>query len=141
MNKQINQNQKEIINRFSEFQDWFETYEYLIKIGKTFEGMNESLKTEKNTLSGCQSNVWILAEQKNNNMYYQADSDSLLIRGMIALLFQVVNQQSAEDIAESDLYFIKEIGLDTHLSPSRGNGLNALVKQIKSTAKNAISDP
>jgi cysteine desulfuration protein SufE len=138
MTKTINKIQDEIIKEFSNFKDWFETYEYLIKLGKSLEPTDEELKSEKNTISGCQSQVWLKAELKNDKIHYLADSDSLFTKGMIKLLLRVLDNQIPEEIVETDLYFIDKISLGTNLSPSRVNGLNTIVKQIKSYAEEVI---
>ncbi len=127
--------QDEIIHEFSQLPDWFAKYEYLINLGKSLNTLDESLKTEKNTLPGCQSTVWITATLQNNTIHYEADSDSLIVKGMLSLLLNVFNNQTPETIKNADLYFIESTGLDSHLSPSRVNGLFSIINHIKSTAE------
>jgi cysteine desulfuration protein SufE len=107
----------------------------MIKLGKNLETLDEKEKTEENQLEGCQFQVWIIAENKNDNIYYLADSDSLIVKGMISLLLRILNNQYPDDIVNADLYFIDKIGLSSNLSPSRVNGLMTIVKQIKTIAK------
>ncbi len=140
MKKSINQIQDEIIAECAQFKDWFETYAYLINQGKQLIGLDESMKTDDNTISGCQSMIWIKTERKQNRLFFKADSDSKLVKGMIALLLRVVNNKSPEAIDTSDLYFIKEIGLDSHLSPKRSSGLNSVINYIKTTAQSELKD-
>jgi len=139
MSKKINTIQDEIIDEFSTLNDWFDKYEYLINRGKSLEPADEKLKSEENSISGCQSQVWIKAEMRDERIHYLADSDSLIIKGMISLLLRVLNNQSPENIVNSDLYFIDKIGLNSNLSPARVNGLMSIVKQIKSSAKIALN--
>lgn len=135
MSIKINKIQDMIIEEFFKLNDWFDVYEYLIKIGKSLEPLDEKLKSEENSLSGCQSKVWLKAEIRDERIHYLADSDSLITKGMLILLLRVLNNQYPEDIVNSDLYFIDKIGLNSNLSPSRVNGLMSIVKQIKSYAK------
>ena len=133
----INNIQDDIIAEFSSITDWFDKYEYLISLGKSHKSMDTALQTEENSLTGCQSQVWLRAEIKNNRIYYFADSDSLITKGLISLLLRVVNNQCPKDIAKAELYFIDKIGLNSNLSPARVNGLMSIVKQIKSYARKA----
>jgi len=135
MNSKINLIQDMIIEEFTKLDDWFDKYEYLISLGKKLEPLDEKLKNEENSISGCQSNVWIKAEIQDKKVNYLADSDSLIVKGMISLLLRVLNNQHPKDIVNTDLYFIDKIGLSSNLSPSRANGLMSIVKQIKSYAK------
>jgi cysteine desulfuration protein SufE len=135
MSKKINTIQDEIIDEFSTLNDWFDKYEYLINRGKSLEPADEKLKSEENSISGCQSQVWIKAEMRDERIHYLADSDSLITKGMISLLLRVLNNQFPEDIVNSDLYFIDKIDLNSNLSPARVNGLMSIVKQIKSSAE------
>ena len=135
MSEKINKIQDEIIEEFSTLNDWFDKYEYLINLGKSLEPLDEKLKSEENSIRGCQSQVWIKAEMRDERIHYLADSDSLIIKGMISLLLRVLNNHYPEDIINSDLYFIDKIGLNSNLSPARVNGLMSIVKQIKSSAK------
>ena len=135
MNIKINKIQDEIIEEFSKLNDWFDKYEYLIKLGKSLESLDENLKSDENSIIGCQSQVWLIAEMSDEKIHYLADSDSLITKGIISLLFRVLNDQYPEDIVNADLYFIDKIGLNSNLSPSRVNGLMSILKQIKSSAK------
>ena len=137
MSKKINKSQDEIIEEFSKLNDWFDKYEYLIGLGKSLEPLDEKLKSEENSISGCQSQVWIKAEMRDERIHYLADSDSLITKGMISLLLRVLNNQYPENIINSDLYFIDKIGLNSNLSPARVNGLMSIVKQIRSSAEMA----
>jgi len=135
MSKNMDTIQDEIIADFSQFNDWFDAYEYLIKKGRSLEQFDETLKSEATSIGSCQSNVWIYAEWENKGIHYSADSDSLLVKGLISLLFDVVNDHNPEDIIKTQLYFIEELQLDTHLSPSRLTGLHSIIKKIKTYAK------
>lgn len=137
MSNQLNKIQNNIIKEFSKFNDWLDIYEYIIKLGMDLESVDEKLKSEENLLSGCQSQVWLKAEVKNNKIYYFADSDSLITRGILSLILRVVNKQDFEDIKNADFYFIDRIGLKSNLSPSRANGLLSIIKNIKSLANKA----
>jgi cysteine desulfuration protein SufE len=134
----INDIQDRIIEEMSRLDDWLSKYEYLIHLGRHFTPLAEDLRTDENAMPGCQSNVWLTAETSGDVMSFQADSDSLITRGMLALLLRVLNHQSPRDIAECDLYFLERIGLRNNLSPSRANGLAAMVKQLKAFAAAAI---
>ena len=138
MSIKINKIQDMIIEEFSELNDWFDKYEYLINIGKTLEPLDEKLKSEEKSISGCQSEAWLKAEIIDKKIHYLADSDSLITKGMLSLLLRVLNNQNPEDIVNSDLYFIDKIGLNSNLSPSRVNGLVSIVKHIKSYAKTPL---
>jgi len=130
----INDIQDQIIKEFSGLHDWLDKYEYLITLGKSHYVSDEELKTDEHVISGCQSNVWLKTEIKNNKILFTADSDALITRGIISLLLRVLSNQTADDIIHADLYFIEKIGLASSLSPSRANGLAAIVKQIQTTA-------
>lgn len=127
----IDRIQNEIIEEMSALDDWMDKYEYLIKLGRNFDPQDEKFKTEENALKGCQSKVWISAELQDNKISFSADSDSLIIKGILALLLRVLNNQPLKDVAHSDLYFIDRIGLSTNLSPSRANGLASIVQHLK----------
>lgn len=127
----INTIQDQIIEDFSRLDGWFDKYEYLINAGQSLQGMEEYLRTEDNQINGCQSQVWLIAEQKDDKFYFTADSDALITRGLLALLMRILNGQSRQDIEKCDLYFIEQTGLGAHLSPSRANGLAYVVKQMK----------
>jgi cysteine desulfuration protein SufE len=126
----INEIQDRIIEELLPLNNWFEKYEYLIGLGKALKPLNEEFKTDENLISGCQSKVWMKAEKKDNKIYMTADSDTLITKGIIALLLRVFNNQSPEDIINCNLYFVEKIGLSTNLSPARANGVVSIVKQI-----------
>jgi cysteine desulfuration protein SufE len=134
MTSNIQAIQDEIIDEFRQLPDWFAKYEYLIKLGKSLKTLDESLKTEENLLPSCQSTVWITAQSQDNRIHYGADSDSLLVKGMLYLILKVFNDQTPETIKNTDLYFIESTGLDSHLSPSRVNGLFSIIDHMKSSA-------
>ena len=127
----INEIQDEIIEEFSMMDDWMDRYELLVDYGKGLNGFPEEQRTKQNLIDGCQSQVWFTAELKDGRVVYQADSDAILVKGIVSLLLRVLNNQPAKDIANADLYFIKEIGLQEHLSPTRSNGLAAMLHQMK----------
>ena len=127
----INEIQECIINEMSSLNDWLDKYEYLINLGKKHISMDDQYKYEKNALQGCQSQVWIRAELKNDRISFSGDSDSLITRGILSLLLRVFDNQPHKDIVNADLYFIEIIGLSTNLSPSRVNGLHTIVKKFK----------
>jgi cysteine desulfuration protein SufE len=130
----INDIQEQIIEEMSRLDDWIAKYEYLIGLGKDLTPLTEDLRTEENALPGCQSNVWLIPEMAGDAMSYLADSDSLITRGILALLLRVLNHQPPREIVECDLYMLDRIGLSTNLSPSRANGLVAMVRQMKASA-------
>lgn len=127
----INEIQDQIIDDFSFFDDWMEKYEYIIDLGKKLPLIDEKYKKEENLIKGCQSRVWLHADVIDDKIVFTADSDAVITKGIIGLLIQVLNNQSAEDIAKCELYFIDKIGLKEHLSPTRSNGLLSMVKQMK----------
>lgn len=127
----IQDKEQEIIDDFAIYDDWMEKYEYIIELGKDLPQIDEKYKTEDNIIKGCQSQVWLHAEKKDDKIYYTADADAIIAKGIISLLIQVLSDQTAEDILNARLDFIKEIGLQEHLSPTRSNGLVAMIKQMK----------
>ncbi len=127
--------QNEIINDMSELDDWLDKYEYLVKLGKEFKPVSTEIINEKNSLPGCQSRVWITAELKEGKVQYDAESDSAITRGIIALLLKTLNNHTPEEIQEAKLFFIHKVGLSTNLSPSRANGLAAIVARLKTLAE------
>ena len=127
----INEKQDEVIEEFEGFTDWMDKYQMLIDLGNDLEPLDAKYKTEQNLIDGCQSRVWLQADYKDGLLYFTADSDALITKGIIALLIEVLSAQTPKDIADADLYFIDRIGLRDHLSPTRSNGLLAMVKQIK----------
>lgn len=127
----IKEIQEEIIDEFSMFDDWMERYEYIIEMGKTLPLIDTQSKTDDNLIKGCQSKVWLHANTENETLIFTADSDAILTKGIIALLLRVYSNQTPKDILDSELFFIDEIGLKEHLSPTRANGLVSMVKQLK----------
>ncbi|MCB0548135.1 MAG: SufE family protein [Phaeodactylibacter sp.] len=127
----INEIQDEIIDEFALFSDWMEKYEYIIDLGKNLPLIEEQYKDEDHLIKGCQSRVWLHAGLEGDKVVFTADSDAVITKGIIALLIRVLSNQPAEDVAQSDLYFIDKIGLKEHLSPTRSNGLVSMVKQMK----------
>ena len=125
--------QQEIIDEFAMFdaEDWDERYQYLIDLGKTLPLIAPQYKTDDNLIKGCQSRVWLHAEARDGRIYFTADSDAILTKGIIAILIRTFSGQSAKDILEADTQFLDQIGLREHLSPTRANGLVSMVKQIK----------
>lgn len=128
----INEIQEEIIDEFSELDDWMDRYAYIIDLGNQLPPIDEKFKTPQHLIEGCQSRVWLNAElTPAGKVTFEADSDAIIVKGIIALLIKVLNNQSPQDILDADLHFIDAIGLSEHLSPTRSNGLLAMVKQIK----------
>ncbi len=123
--------QKEIVKEFSGFSDWEDRYKKLIEIGKQLPELPDSKKTEDSKVKGCQSQVWMHARVENGKVFYEADSDALLVRGLVSMLVRVYSGQTPEDIINTAPDFVKEIGLETKLSPSRANGLFSMIKQMK----------
>lgn len=130
--------QQEIIDEFAVFDDWMDKYEYIIELGKELPIIEASKKTEDRLIEGCQSRVWVEAEFIDGKMKFTADSDAIITKGIIALLIRVLNDESPENIAKTDLHFITEIGLQEHLSPTRANGLVNMVKRLKMSAIKAM---
>ena len=139
----IKQAQQEIINDFAFFSDWDDKYAHIIELGKDLPLIDASLKTEENIVRGCQSRVWLHAELSDGKVSFSADSDAIITKGLIALLIAVFNGHAPEEILQADMEFIKEIGLHEHLSPTRSNGLAAMLKQMKlyALAFTAKTDP
>lgn len=127
----IKEIQDEIIDEFSGLTDWMDKYSYIIEMGNALEPLDEKHKTPENIIEGCQSRVWINAVYENGLLKFEADSDAIIVKGIISMLVRVFSEQKPADILDSELYFIDEIGLREHLSPTRSNGLLAMVKQIK----------
>ncbi len=127
--------QEELIDDFSQFSDWTEKYEYLIDLGKALPSLEEKYKTDLFAIKGCQSKVWLHAEIMEGRIFLTADSDAFITKGIIALLIRVLSGQKTEEVANADLYFIEKIGLNSHLSPTRSNGLKSMIQQIKSYAR------
>lgn len=132
----IDSKQKQIIQEFEDFSDWQEKYEYIIELGFDLPALDDSYKNEEHRIMGCQSNVWLQADFDANKgvMIYQADSDSMIVKGLISMLIQVLSQEKPEDIISAKLDFLNQIGLDRHLSSTRSNGLASMVKEMKQQA-------
>lgn len=129
--KSIEQIQDEIIENFNVFDNWVEKYEYLIDLGKDLPKIDDEQMVDSNLIKGCQSRVWLNATKLNGKIIFTADSDAIMTKGIIALLINVLSNQSADDISNSDLYFISKIGLNEQLSATRANGLSSMIKQMK----------
>lgn len=127
----IKENQEEIVEEFAFLGDWEQKYEYIIDLGKELPSLPEEKKTEENLIRGCQSKVWLDAEIKDGKLFFNADSDGILPKGIVALLVRIYSGHSTQEILDSDFSFIEKIGLQEFLSPSRANGLMAMTKQIK----------
>jgi cysteine desulfuration protein SufE len=123
--------QDEIIEEFSMFDDWMDKYALLIDLGNSLEPLNTENKTPQNIIEGCQSRVWLHAEMHEGNVVYYGESDAVLVKGIVSLLIKVLSNHTPDEIINTDLYFIEQIGLREHLSPTRSNGLLAMVKQMK----------
>ena len=130
----IKEKEQELIEEFDLFEDWMDKYNYIIDFGKNSGDLSEEEKSESNLVRGCTSQVWLLAEMKDGKVYYRADSDALIPKGIAALLVKLYSDSSPKDIIEHDPVFIKEIGLEQHLSPNRANGLASMINKIKSFA-------
>ena len=130
----INELQDEVIEEFSDFTDWMDKYQLLIDLGNEQEPLDERYKTESNLIEGCQSRVWLQADYRDGLLWFTAESDALIVKGIVALLIRVLSGHAPQEILDADLYFIDRIGLREHLSPTRSNGLLAMVKQIKAYA-------
>ena len=130
----INEIQDEIIEEFGFFDHWTDRYEYLIDLGKKLPLIQRAHKTDERLIPGCQSQVWLHAEKQGDNIVFTADSDALITSGIVSLLIRVLSGQPADEIVKADLYFINQIGLDKHLSPTRANGLLSMVQQMKQYA-------
>lgn len=127
----INEAQDEVIEEFSDFTDWMDKYQLLIDLGNEQEPLDYKYKTESNLIDGCQSRVWLQADYVDGKIIFTAESDALIVKGIIALLIRVLSGHTPQEILAADLYFIDKIGLKEHLSPTRSNGLLAMVKQIR----------
>ena len=130
----INQLQDAVIEEFSDIDDWMDKYQMLIDLGNELDTLDEQDKNNQNLIDGCQSRVWIQCDYKDGKLYFTADSDALIVKGIIALLIQVISGHTPTEILDAELYFIDRIGLKDHLSPTRSNGLLAMIKQIRAYA-------
>lgn len=131
---EINQIQDEIIDEFSGMDDWMDRYAYIIELGNALDALDESLKTPDNLIDGCQSRLWLDAQYHDGVVTYRADSDAIIVKGIVALLIRVLSGQRPQDIVDADLYFIDRIGLREHLSPTRSNGLLSMLKNMRAYA-------
>lgn len=131
----INDIQNEIIEEFTSFDDWMDRYSLLIDYGNGLEAFPQEDKTDQNLIEGCQSKVWFTAKMENGKIIYQGDSDAILVKGIVALLIRVLSGHTPAEIVDADLFFIDEISLREHLSPTRSNGLNAMLEQMLAFAK------
>ena len=127
----INERQDEIIDEFSGLDDWMDRYQLLIDLGSEQQPLPEEQKTEQNLIDGCQSRVWLQADYRDGRLFFTAESDALIVKGIVALLIRVLSGHTPDEILNADLYFIEQIGLKEHLSPTRSNGLLAMVKQMR----------
>ena len=130
----INSIQDEIIEEFTLFEDWLDKYEHIINLGKELTELDASHRVDENLVKGCQSQVWLNAKHNEGKLLFEADSDALITKGLIALLIRVLSNNSSKEIMDAELYFIDKIGLGNHLSPNRANGLASMVKKIKTYA-------
>ena len=130
----IQEIQDEIIEEFSGFDDWMDKYQLLIDLGNEQEPLDEKYKTESNLIDGCQSRVWLQADYRDDKLWFTAESDALIVKGIVSLLIRVLSGHTPQEILDADLYFIERIGLREHLSPTRSNGLLAMVKQMRAYA-------
>ncbi len=131
MNKTIHETEEEIIDEFSFFESWQDKYEYIIELGKKLKDFPEDKRTEDNKVKGCQSSVWVVTRDEDGKIYFKADSDSTIVKGLIALLIRVLSGRTPEEILSSELGFIDKTGLKQHLAQTRANGLAAMIKQMK----------
>ncbi|MBO4596395.1 MAG: SufE family protein [Bacteroidaceae bacterium] len=131
MKQTINEIQDEVIEEFLDVEDWMDKYQMLIDLGNEQEPLDEKYKTESNLIDGCQSRVWLQADLVDGVIHFQAESDALIVKGIVALLIRVLSDHTPDEILGADLYFIEKIGLKEHLSPTRSNGLLAMIKQVR----------
>lgn len=127
----IKETEQQIVEEFSVFTEWLDKYEYLIELGRSLPIIKESGREEKNLIKGCQSRVWLAADYSDGKIYFTADSDAIITKGIVSLLVRVFSGRTPQEILEADLSFIKEIGLEENLSPTRANGLLSMIRQIK----------
>lgn len=127
----INELQDEIIEEFADFDDWMDKYALLIELGNSLAPLDEKYKTESNLIEGCQSRVWLQADYVDGRIHFQGESDAVIVKGIVSLLIKIISDHTPQEILDADLYFIEKIGLKEHLSPTRSNGLVAMVKQMR----------
>ena len=132
--KKIEEIENEIVEEFSLFDSWDDKYEYIIDLGKKLQPLEDKYKIDENRVRGCQSTVYLVADYKDGKVYYKAESDAIIVKGLISMLIRVLSGQTPDDIINAQLNFIKEIGMMTHLAQTRSNGLLAMVKQMKNFA-------
>jgi cysteine desulfuration protein SufE len=132
--KTIEEIENEIVDEFSLFDNWDDKYEYIIDLGKKLPPLEQQFKKDENKVKGCQSTVWLIAEYRNGRVFYKAESDAVIVKGLISMLIRVLSGQAPDDIVKTPLNFIKEIGMMSHLAQTRSNGLLAMVKQMKNYA-------
>lgn len=130
----INESQDEIIEEFELFDDWADKYEYIIDLGKKLKGLPEEQKTEDNIIKGCQSRVWLNARKDDESLIFDADSEAIIVKGLVNMLIRVLSGHTPQEIAKADLYFMEKIGMSQHLAQTRSNGLASMVKQMKNYA-------
>lgn len=130
----INESQDEIVEEFELFDDWADKYEYIIDLGKKLKGLPEEQKTEDNIIKGCQSRVWLNARKEDESLIFEADSEAIIVKGLVNMLIRVLSGHTPQDIAKADLYFMDKIGMSQHLAQTRSNGLASMVKQMKNYA-------
>lgn len=127
----INELQDNVIEEFSVFDDWMDKYALLIDLGNSLPPLDEKYKTESNLIEGCQSRVWFLADYADGKIIFQGESDAVIVKGIVSLLINILSGHTPQEILDADLYFIDKVGLKEHLSPTRSNGLVAMVKQMR----------
>ena len=127
----INDLQDEVVEEFQDFTDWMDKYQMLIDLGNELAPLEEKYKNEQNLIDGCQSRVWLQADFVDGKIHFQGESDAVIVKGIVSLLIQVLNDHTPQEILDADLYFIEKVGLKEHLSPTRSNGLVAMVKQMR----------
>lgn len=137
----INEVQQEIIEEFSVFEDWMDKYGYLIELGNELKDLDPKDKTDQHLIKGCQSRVWLVSDYKDGKLIFHGESDAVIVKGLVALLLRVASDRTPEELVNNEFFFVDEIGLKQHLSPTRSNGLLAMIKQIKlyAVAYNRIS--
>jgi cysteine desulfuration protein SufE len=136
----IEDKQQEIIDEFAIYDDWMEKYEYIIELGKELPLIDPTKKTDDRLIEGCQSRVWLDSTIEDGKMVFSADSDAIITKGIIGLLIRVMNNETPETVAKTDLHFIRDIGLQEHLSPTRANGLASMVKKMKMAALTGLKN-
>ncbi|MFM6946794.1 MAG: SufE family protein [Flavobacteriales bacterium] len=135
----IQEKQQALIDEFAIYDDWMDKYEYIIELGKEVKGIADEAKTKEQLIEGCQSNVWLLCHLKDGKMFFEADADAIITKGIIGMLLNVYNGETPQTILKTEPHFINEIGLTEHLSPTRANGLLSMVKRIKTEALQSLN--